>query len=347
MPNPFQPSISATDFVEDDDPFSWPIFGLTEDVRPALAAAQAAGHASVLATLYCVEGGAPRGVGAQMLFVDRTIAGFLSGGCIEADVALHAQTVRSDGLPRRLRYGQGGPIDIHLPCGSHIDVFLERIPADDVAAARLCRTIRSRLPVVWVTDGHRRLCIRDDGSLNLGPPFENLSQARQTQGVCGHVDEPFSLFRAYVPATRLIAIGADPVTLATARLAVEMGMETTVIRPNGPETPPVEGARYLRNEVSQALGELAPDPWTAIAVLSHDKAQEHDALKAALATSAGYIGAMGSRRRIAERNTQLLASGVEPVLIDQLHAPIGLPIGGASPWKIAVSVLAEIVAEIG
>jgi xanthine/CO dehydrogenase XdhC/CoxF family maturation factor len=34
-------------------------------------------------------------------------------------------------------------------------------------------------------------------------------------------------------------------------------------------------------------------------------------------------------------------------LIDQLHAPIGLPIGGASPWKIAVSVLAEIVAEIG
>jgi xanthine dehydrogenase accessory factor len=347
MPMPFQPSLAAADFVEDDDPHSWPTFGLTEDIRPSLAAAQAAGHVSVLATLYCVEGGAPRGVGAQMLFVERKIAGFLSGGCIEADVALHAQTVLADGLPCRLHYGQGGPIDIHLPCGSHIEVFLERIPANDVAATRLCRMIATRQPVVWVSDGHRRLCIRDDRFLDLGPPFEKLSQARQTQVVCGYADEPFSLFRAYVPATRLIAIGADPVTLATARLAVEMGMETTVIRPNGPETPPVKGARYLRNEVSQALGELAPDPWTAIAVLSHDKAQEHDALKAALATSAGYIGAMGSRRRIAERNTQLLASGVKPVMIDQLHAPIGLPIGGFSPWKIAVSVLAEIVAEIG
>jgi xanthine dehydrogenase accessory factor len=342
----FQSSLAAADFVE-EDPFSWPTFGLTEDVRPALADAQASGQASVLATLYRVEGGAPRGVGAQMLFGDGGITGFLSGGCIEADVALHAERVRSDGQPRHLSYGQGGPIDIHLPCGSHIEVFLEHIPPNDVAAARLGRATAAREPVVWLSDGHRRLCIGNDSRDRLGPPFEGLAQARETNAVCGYAQAPFSLFRAYVPATRLIAIGADPVTLATARLAIEMGMETTVIRPHGPETPPVEGARYLRSDVSQALDELAPDPWTAIAVLSHDKAQEHSALKAALATSAGYIGALGSRRRITERNVRLLASGVESATIEQVHAPIGLPIGGASPWKIAVSILAEIVSEIG
>ena len=69
----------------------WPEFGLASDIRPALGRALAAGRASVLVSLHAVEGAAPLGEGAQMLFDQGAAAGFLSGGCVEGDVALHAQ----------------------------------------------------------------------------------------------------------------------------------------------------------------------------------------------------------------------------------------------------------------
>ena len=111
----------------------WPSFGLVADMRPALAAARERGRAVALATLHSSSGGAPRGLGAQMLVGAEAVTGFLSGGCVEADVALRARGVLTGGDPLRLVYGEGGPFDIRLACGGRIDVLLERIAPDDPA----------------------------------------------------------------------------------------------------------------------------------------------------------------------------------------------------------------------
>ena len=67
--------------------FDWPMFGLVDDVRPALAEARTRGRSVALATVFAARGGAPRGVGAQMLIdAGGGAAGFLSGGCVEGDV---------------------------------------------------------------------------------------------------------------------------------------------------------------------------------------------------------------------------------------------------------------------
>jgi hypothetical protein len=55
-----------------------PVFGLTDDIRPALGAASEAGRAAVLVVLHTASGGASRGVGAQMV-VTRQMRGH-SGG---------------------------------------------------------------------------------------------------------------------------------------------------------------------------------------------------------------------------------------------------------------------------
>jgi xanthine dehydrogenase accessory factor len=333
------------DAADADSPFDWPAFGLKDDVRPALADALAGGSPAVLATLYDVAGGAPRGVGAQMLFADGGMTGFLSGGCIEADVALHAEAVRRDGTPRRIVYGEGGPADIRLPCGSRINILLERITPDDAAAARLLALTAARRPALWLTNGSERIC-RPAEALEPLPASLQALAAPMGEGVCGHAAAPFALFRAYAPPLRLVIVGGDPIALAVLRLAALMNIETVLVRPKGPETTP-QGVRYLRGEVARALGEIAPDPWTAIAVLTHEIDQEHDALKAALTTKASYIGALGSRRRIPERNARLRAAGVSDADAVRVHAPIGLAIGGKSPWEIAVSIIAEIVAKTG
>ncbi len=337
------PMAAAPD-LQTESPFDWPAFGLQDDIRPALAQAMAAGRPAILATLYDVLGGAPRGVGAQMLFDGQTMTGFLSGGCIEADVALHAQAVMADGAARRIVYGEGGPVDIRLACGSRIDLLLERVAPEDKAAAALLALAAARRPALWLTDGRLRAVCADDDLAALPAPFRAAAAAART-GPCGHVNAPFAVYRAYRPPLRLIVLGGDPIALAVVRLAADMGVETVLIRPKGPMAAPFPAVRYLRGPMDQALTACGADPWTAIAILTHDADQEHEALTAALATDAGYVGALGSRRRIPERNARLHAAGVSTAATDRVHAPIGLPIGGKSPWEIAVSIIAEIVAE--
>lgn len=75
----------------------WPLFGYADDMRPALADARARGLPAALVTLHTVEGGGLRPPGAQMLFAEGIVSGFLSGGCVEGDVALHAAETLADG----------------------------------------------------------------------------------------------------------------------------------------------------------------------------------------------------------------------------------------------------------
>lgn len=308
--------------------FDWPMFGLVEDVRPALAAARAKGLDAALATVFAVAGGAPRGVGAQMLIDDHgTAAGYLSGGCVEGDVAQHARAVLADGAPRRLVYGDGGPADIALPCGSRIEVLVERIGCDDPAAGRLLAFAEARAPALWFSDGRQRACVRDG---EAAPGFVRL------------------VHRRYAPPIRAVVVGADPAALASARLLAETGVFVTLVRPKGPETPPPFAlAAYRRDEAAAAIDALDPDPWTAVCVMTHDLAVEQAATAAALRSRAGYIGVLGSRRRAPEREARLAEAGFGPQDLARLHAPIGLPIGGKAPWDIAIAVAAEVVQRLG
>jgi xanthine dehydrogenase accessory factor len=323
---------------------AWPQFGLTADVRPALARAMGAGRASVLVSLYAVEGAAPLGEGAQMLFDQGAAAGFLSGGCVEGDVALHAQDALKDGRPRRLIYGRGGPPDIQLLCGSRIELMLETIDPADPPAARLLALTKARQTALWLSDGLQRVCLgpsegEDEVPSALRPAFALACQRPAPSGGAGE-----GVYRRYVPAHRFVVVGGDPITLAIARLASDAGFETALVRPKGPaEPPPLAGVRYFRGEAAQAFEDLALDPWTAVAVATHDIEIDHEALVQALPSPAGYVGALGSRRRLPERLARLEAEGLSREAIARLKAPIGLNIGARSPWQIAVSVVAEAI----
>ena len=79
------------------------MFGVAEDIRPAMRQAQASNQAFVLATLVAVEGGGPRPEGTQMVFAPGVLAGYFSGGCVEGDVAGHAWACLEDGGPYLLK----------------------------------------------------------------------------------------------------------------------------------------------------------------------------------------------------------------------------------------------------
>ncbi len=301
----------------------WPMFGVAEDVRPAMRRARDAGQDFVLATLVSVEGGGPRPEGAQMVFAPGVLAGYFSGGCVEGDVAGHAWNSLTDGTPRTLVYGEGSPWpDIRLLCGARIEIFLERVAAGDSALNELLAAQAERRPVTYVSDGVSRAC---------GP---DVAAGPQT-----------AVVKRYEPVPRLVIVGGDPTALAIAELGVKSGFETTLIRPKGPETPPpIAGLAYRRDEPEAGLRAVGLDPWTYVAVATHDLETDRAALRAALPSQAGYVGLLGARRRLAGRLTELELEGMPAAAVARLHAPIGLDIGGKAPFEVAVSVIGEITA---
>jgi len=257
--------------------------GLADDVRPAVAMALRQGPA-VLATIIGLDGGGPRPLGTQMVFGTGVTSGFLSGGCIEADVEGHAEACLADGLPRRLAYGEGSPWpDIRLLCGARVEILVERIEPDDVAVRTLLELTQQRIPAFWVSDGVRRLCAEEPQALWAGA-FE----------------------RAYDPQPRLIVVGGDPTALAIAGLGSQSGFETTLVRPKGPSTPPpLSGVSYRRDAVEAALANIGLDAWTAVAVCGHEPEQDHAALLAALPSDAPYVGLL---RRAPQASRETVSS---------------------------------------
>jgi xanthine dehydrogenase accessory factor len=101
---------------------------------------------------------------------------------------------------------------------------------------------------------------------------------------------------------------------------------------------------YRRDEPARALAAIGLDPWTAVAVATHDAELDHAALAVALPSAAFYVGALGARRRAPDRLVDLRRAGLSEADLARLHAPIGLDIGGKAPWEVAIAVMAQITA---
>ncbi len=98
--------------------------------------------AQILATVVATAASTYRKPGARMLIMsDGSYLGLLSGGCLEADLKLHAQEVLEDGVPRAVEYDMRGPDDILFGIGAGCEgamrVLLEPAGPGTPAAAAL------------------------------------------------------------------------------------------------------------------------------------------------------------------------------------------------------------------
>lgn len=151
-------------------------------------------------------------------------------------------------------------------------------------------------------------------------------------------DTPQGAFtRRFLPKLRLIVLGSGPEVTALVRLAQAQGIECLVGTPSGEPG----------SDVALSLGaapDLGVDPWTAIAVLFHDHEWERSLLPWALGTAAFYVGAQGGRGARETRAAMLAEIGWNPE-DPRLRSPIGVFAHARTPSVLALSILAEIVAE--
>ena len=65
----------------------------------------------------------------------------------------------------------------------------------------------------------------------------------------------------------------------------------------------------------------------------------------AVNTPAHSIGMIGSKRKVLTVCQELQKQGVSSEKLKRAHAPIGLNIGATTPEEIAVSIVAELIAD--
>jgi xanthine dehydrogenase accessory factor len=284
-----------------------------------------------LAFIIAVKGPSYRPVGAAMaLFPDGSRIGSLSSGCVEGDLAAHAQRILT-GAPEVIRYGEGSPyFDIQLPCGGGMEVLLVRSPD------------RAALQEVHRRRGRREACVLridlQSGAMEVGA---SDPAARASLGVDG---AQFSVL--FEPEIRFVIFGKGPEATSFAKLVASVGFPNLLLSPDLETLDAVAAMGCSVQHLTHAAfpHTLAVDERTAITLFFHDHDWEPPVLKGALGTRAFYIGAQGSQRARDARALALSNLGVSQAAIARIHGPIGLIPSARDATTLAVSVLAEVLA---
>jgi xanthine dehydrogenase accessory factor len=105
-------------------------------------------------------------------------------------------------------------------------------------------------------------------------------------------------------------------------------------------------ARFLVGEIGPTLERLAPELTGSTYALILTRGHKHDeeALLHLAESSCGYVGMIGSARKIRLIVEDLTRKGIRPESLEPIHAPLGLPIGSRTVPEIAVSIVAELIA---
>lgn len=150
-------------------------------------------------------------------------------------------------------------------------------------------------------------------------------------------------------AEAIYLFGAGHCAGAIARTARACGLRVTVIEDRTDLVEAFEPADCKIADIPAAEF-ISKRDWQqgdAIILVNRGYQLDRDALEAALAkTGFGYLGMMGSRRKVLRVYDELKQRGIDPAAFERVRAPIGLDIGADSPEEIAISVLAEILAVL-
>jgi len=127
---------------------------------------------------------------------------------------------------------------------------------------------------------------------------------------------------------RILVLTANPISQAVYAIGTAVGRLVVVL---------------ADDDGGPGLAPLGPKEGDAVVLCDHDAPDAPQFLRDALASPASYVAMMASRSRAERMMAELGDEGVPG--LDKLHVPAGHDLGGKAPGEIALSVVAEIVAE--
>lgn len=321
---------------------------------------------------------------AMLVYPDGTQAGTLGGGCVEAEVKRRALLGLNDtGRPEVLTFCLDDDYgwDDGLICGGRMTILAQPLTSDasilDLADAyyRKLHDLAERgagyteavvigdalgLPIgdryLFDAEGALAEHLAADGNRDMDSAIGTRSVPTTiTDNLRPLSSHPKPATRhgiAYLPAQpriTLLLVGGGHVGQAVARLAADVGFDIWVLDDRdkfvSPERFPTAGRRLV-GDIGTTLRDLVPTltPSTFAVILTRGHNHDEEALYHLAPTACGYVGMIGSKRKIRMIFEDLIAKGIASSALERVHAPLGYNIGSQTVPEIAVSIVAELIA---
>jgi xanthine dehydrogenase accessory factor len=342
------------------------------DVFDRIRTTLEAGSPAVLATVAGVKGSAYRRPGAKMLLdPEGGGAGSITAGCLEDEVRALATDVLEAGEPRVETWDLTGDDDVWglgVGCNGVITVLLEPLSESyrPVVDARLAGEPIGVATVVGTDDGTdaelgSRAYYRPgegfEGDID-DTVLEELEGAAETlvaggKGETLAVETGSGTVEVFVegvrPPPELVVFGSGHDVGPVVELAKLVDFRVTVVpfRGGHADSGRFPGADEVASASPRDVAETREwDADTYAVIMSHNFLDDRIALEELLGTSVPYIGLMGPKKRFEEMREEFAEEGrtfTEDEL-ERIYTPIGLNLGGDTPYQIAQSIVAEVQA---
>ncbi|MDO5536517.1 MAG: XdhC family protein [Desulfovibrionaceae bacterium] len=307
---------------------------------------------------------APRHTGATMLVGEEGLVdGTIGGGILEKKALDRAREVIESGLCQFMDadLSAGEAASIGMICGGSVRLFLEPVQPDGrttvlyerlLVAERCADDMFSVVPVT--APGQRRVCrvhadkwplpvmvshaVKDlMAETGLSCPSElNLGLGQH------FVIEPWQ------SPWRVNFMGGGHVCLATAKIAALAGFTYTVTDDreefSNSERFPDAAAVHTVPGFANCFEGLAPGRKSFVLILTRGHQHDRNVLSQALRTQAGYIGMIGSAKKMQAVFASLREEGFNDEDLARVNLPVGLSIGAETPEEIGVSIVAQLIA---
>jgi xanthine dehydrogenase accessory factor len=150
------------------------------------------------------------------------------------------------------------------------------------------------------------------------------------------------------PPWQMVIVGAGHVAQPLCTLGAILGLRVTVVddRPQFATRERFPEAQTVKQvDFSDPFADIPLHRWSHVILVTRGHKYDYECLRKILMAGPlpGYIGMIGSRRRVRATFDALLAEGIPRESLEAVHTPIGLDIGAETPGEIAVSVAAELV----
>ena len=326
---------------------------------------------------YCrlveTRGSTPQKAGATMLvFADGTQAGTLGGGCAEAEIRRRGLALLESGSAEivTLTLDDDYGWDDGLICGGRMRVLIDPVrPGDSLDYFQQLLELSTRggieaiviepkceqqsepaipCPLAMLFDDAEQLVATRNGNVselalrfakdNLRP-LTDRPRPYARQGIA---------YLPLLPRCRLLIVGGGHVGQKLAELAAELDFDVWVLDDRAEYVSP-ERFPHAKQRLSGPVGpslkqlDITPSDYCVIVTRGHN--HDEEALFHLIDRGAGYLGMIGSQRKIKLIFDDLAAEGVSPESLQNVYAPLGIDIGSQTVAEIAISIAAELVAH--
>lgn len=347
---------------------------LLADLTQALETGNDCVYCSVVDT----RGSTPQKAGAAMLvYPDGSQGGTLGGGCVEAEVKQRALLTLNDAaeLPAVLTFHLDDNYgwDDGLICGGRMHILVDPL-ARTAPAQRRAQTVRYYRrfrELVEAGQGCTEAVVLQEQptGLAIGSRFlfdasgrlaEQVAAAHWPDSLDRHLTplsqrpRPYShkgiAFLPLLPRITVLIVGAGHIGRALARLAADVDFDVWVLDDreryvNQERFPTAQ--RLLVGDIGRTLQQMAVKditPATYVVIVTRGHVHDEEALYHLATSPAGYLGMIGSKRKIKLIYDDLAARGVPREALAKVHAPLGFAIGSQTVPEIAISIVAELIA---